>query len=533
MNNKKKWASILTIATSLILCMIATFSLTLAFFGGNSTASLGTITLKTGVKVGASVTATDNTTKVVPGQQIEINATGTVEPYSSEGTVTSALLRVKFEVGGTMTVTPVFDTAQSITLKTADGDKTGYWVNGDDGYYYLCSTTANATVGNTTLLRFTPVNTTTDSNKTKAVLAGDFQVPTTLTNADSGKDLTVSATFEVIQGEIYVGTSSTPLTDAQLTIANTNVQSVFGELGGSGATEALYQRITEDGKDYILFGSYPQTIKASNVTITSDPVDENGYYTGSDGEKYAMLSANPNGTTSQYTLSDGTTMTEGSNYYFKVEPLKWRILDENEETGQALLVCDVLLEGLAYQPNYTNTNSTYYIDSANAPAGSYASSAPANTYANNYKYSNLRWVLNNAFLNSAFTTAENGIILTTEVDNSVESTGQSSNPYVCENTNDKVFALSVAELTNSDYGFNSDPETQDTNRSWLVTDYGKASGAHVHNSTGYVGTGYVWSRSPHCIIARSAYIAYIGYAGSNPNVYSTPSGVVPALNITL
>ena len=150
MNNKKKWASILTIATSLILCMIATFSLTLAFFGGNSTASLGTITLKTGVKVGASVTATDNTIKVVPGQQIEINATGTVEPYSSEGTVTSALLRVKFEVGGTMTVTPVFDTSQSITLKTADGDKTGYWVNGGDGYYYLCSTTANATVGNTT-----------------------------------------------------------------------------------------------------------------------------------------------------------------------------------------------------------------------------------------------------------------------------------------------------------------------------------------------------------------------------------------------
>ena len=229
MNNKKKWASILTIAISLILCIVATFGVTLAFFGGNSTASLGTITLKTGVKVGASVTATDNTTKVVPGQQIEINATGTVEPYSSEGTVTSALLRVKFEVGGTMTVTPVFDTAQSITLKTADGDKTGYWVNGGDGYYYLCSTTANATVGNTTLLRFTPVNTTTDSAKTKAVLAGDFQVPTTLTNADSGKDLTVSATFEVIQGEIYVGTSSTPLTDAQLTIANTNVQSVFGE----------------------------------------------------------------------------------------------------------------------------------------------------------------------------------------------------------------------------------------------------------------------------------------------------------------
>ena len=260
MNKKKKWASILTIATSLILCIVATFSLTLAFFGGNSTASLGTITLKTGVKVGASVTATDNTTKVVPGQQIEINATGTVEPYSSEGTVTSALLRVKFEVGGTMTVTPVFDTTQSITLKTADGDKTGYWVNGGDGYYYLCSTTANATVGNTTLLRFTPVNTTTDSAKTKTVLAGDFQVPTTLTNADSGKDLTVSATFEVIQGEIYVGTSSTPLTDAQLTIANTNVQSVFAEFEPVSYlyfnNERTYS-VTVEYEETVPFDAYP------------------------------------------------------------------------------------------------------------------------------------------------------------------------------------------------------------------------------------------------------------------------------------
>ena len=530
MKNKKKWASILTIATSLILCIVATFSLTLAFFGGNSTASLGTITLKTGVKVGASVTATDNTTKVVPGQQIEINATGTVEPYSSEGTVTSALLRVKFEVGGTMTVTPEFDTTTGITLKTADGDKTGYWVNGGDGYYYLCSTTANATVGNTILLRFTPVNTTTDSAKTKAVLAGDFQVPTTLTNADSGKDLTVSATFEVVQGEIYVGTSSTPLTDAQLTIANTNVQEIFGELGGSIVINPAdyYERITEDGKDYILFGSYPQTIKASNVTITSDPVDEDGYYTGSDGEKYAKQVANPYGTDSQYALSDGSYLTADTEYYFKVEPLKWCILDEGD--GQALLVCDVILQGLAYQPNY---DDDYYIDSANAPVGSYAANAPANTYANNYMYSNLRWFLNNEFLEKAFTEEESNIIPITNVDNSVASTGQTTNTYACANTDDKVFALSIAELTNTAYGFDLDPSVKDVDRAWLVTDYGKATYARCSSTTGYVGTGYAWSRSPSYSYAKGAYNAYAGWASNYFAVDYTNNGVVPALNITL
>ena len=511
--------------------MIATFSLTLAFFGGNSTASLGTITLKTGVKVGASVTATDNTTKVVPGQQIEINATGTVEPYSSEGTVTSALLRVKFEVGGTMTVTPVFDTTTGITLKTADGDKTGYWVNGGDGYYYLCSTTANATVGNTTLLRFTPVNTTTDSAKTKAVLAGDFQVPTTLTNADSGKDLTVSATFEVLQGEIYVGTSTTPLTDAELTIANTTVQSVFGEFVPV-IPQDHYQRITENGKDYILFGSYPQTIKASNVTIdTSIPVDENGYYTGSDGEKYAKQVANPYETNTsyytQYILSDGSSLIAGDEYFFKVEPLKWRILDE--EDGQALLVCDVLLQGLAYQADYDDNS---YIDSASAPAGSYAANAPANTYANNYKYSNLRWFLNNEFLEKAFTNKESAIIQITEVDNSAASTLNSSNKYACENTNDKIFALSNAELTNTAYGFNSDAKVKDKARSWLVTDYAKATYASCSKTTGYVGTGYARSRSASYVYANSAIATYDGWT-NGISIIGANQCVLPALNITL
>ena len=41
-------------------------------------------------------------------------------------------------------------------------------------------------------------------------------------------------------------------------------------------------------KAIINFGMYPQTIKDNNVTISGTP-DENGYYTGSDGEKYEMI----------------------------------------------------------------------------------------------------------------------------------------------------------------------------------------------------------------------------------------------------
>ena len=35
------------------------------------------------------------------------------------------------------------------------------------------------------------------------------------------------------------------------------------------------------------FGEYPQTLKAENVTITSQTPDADGYYLGSDGARYA------------------------------------------------------------------------------------------------------------------------------------------------------------------------------------------------------------------------------------------------------
>lgn len=52
--------------------------------------------------------------------------------------------------------------------------------------------------------------------------------------------------------------------------------------------------LDEEG-GYILFGQYPQTIKAADVTITGDTPDENGYYLGSDGAKYVKAVADPNG----------------------------------------------------------------------------------------------------------------------------------------------------------------------------------------------------------------------------------------------
>ncbi|MBR2295872.1 MAG: hypothetical protein IKA43_00520, partial [Clostridia bacterium] len=81
-----------------------------------------------------------------------------------------------------------------------------------------------------------------------------------------------------------------------------------------------YKRL---GEKTILFGTYPQTIKADNVTIT-DTTNENGYFLGNDGEWYAKVVANPHN--SSYKFSNDASVTSGSTYYFKVEPIKWRIL---------------------------------------------------------------------------------------------------------------------------------------------------------------------------------------------------------------
>ena len=227
MNKSKKTPILLVIA--LIICMGLTAGLTMAFFGGTSTGS-STVTLKTGVKVGATATASNDGAMVVPGQPIDISATGTVEPYSSTGTVVPALLRLKFTIGGAMDVTPTLNTTDAMTIKTQAGDATGYWVlNESDGYYYLCAEAAEATVANTQLLKFTPVNTTTEEDKTKVSLTGNFVVPTSLGNEASNQSLDINARFEVIQAEIYANGSDTAIADENLTIGNEAVQEVFGE----------------------------------------------------------------------------------------------------------------------------------------------------------------------------------------------------------------------------------------------------------------------------------------------------------------
>ena len=305
--------------------------------------------------------------------------------------------------------------------------------------------------------------------------------------------------------------------------------------GATCTTCGFNRGYTRDG-DYIYLGEFPQTLKADDVTITSE-TDSRGYYLGSDGNYYAAVTADPyvDGMAadpiSKSTFTTGASVVDGEVYYFKVEPIRWRII--TEENGEALLLCDSIIASLQYQTDYQFESS----------AGGYCTTsngAPSGTYANNYMYSNVRIWLNETFYETAFNKIQQGIVLTTDLDNSAESASPhgipGNNKCVCENTSDKVFLISMCEATNEAYGFAS-YTTNDTERRLMTSDYSRAIGAYMDTSADYNGNGWWWTRSPYDTNDRFTTNAYLiteaGRAFFPYDVGSNAGGVVPALIIKL
>lgn len=214
--NKKKVLSIVALAATFVLCIGATFGITLAYFGGNATGSITDITLKTGVTVGAAARSSVDNNLVVPGQPVNITCTATIEPYEG-GTANSTnavpgLLRAKFTTGGDMSVTATIS-AEKVTATNGEG----YWVDGGDGYHYFCTSASGKQL---VALSATAAN--------EVTMSGSFTVPTSLDNDDSGQTFTASVVFEVAQGELWNGATQLQATD--LTYDNATVLAAFNAI---------------------------------------------------------------------------------------------------------------------------------------------------------------------------------------------------------------------------------------------------------------------------------------------------------------
>ena len=369
----------------------------------------------------------------------------------------------------------------------------------------------------------TELATWTNLNLTFNESGEDMTITFTITNNSTVDDVQATVTVTVNQGTAVNATVSvtTPTTSPTVISKNNGSQqfvvtfhvndrnnpaSITGfeiDIDLEKYVPPPYERVDAEGNpdengDYILFGYYPQSAIESSVEIVDTGTqDSRGYYLGSDGEYYAQA--------------------EDGNYY-KVERLRWRILDDTYGDGTALIVCDVIVDQVAYQSNYTQSGNYYYAtDGSNilidndATVGEGVDSSHQ-VYANNYKHSELREYLTGTFYDTAFNDNEKASIVLTEVDNSLASTSNNGGQYVCENTNDYVFALSYVEAGNTD-------------RNFKPTSYAEANGAS--------STGYGWLRSPGDYDSGLiAFVVEFGYYGDNSVDYGI-SGVVPALQIQL
>ena len=297
------------------------------------------------------------------------------------------------------------------------------------------------------------------------------------------------------------------------------------------------------GGHYLLFGDWPAEAKKNTVKILPHHTVTMGshtYYLGDDGNFYGRVlekvAAEP------VYAAEGAVKQSVVARYFKVDPIKWRVLTEDyNKSGHALLLAEQIL----------TADIPYYISIFNRLLDDQI------IYANNYYYSNIRAYLNGyrdefsakkgrasrspdwkgrGFLQTAFTAQAQERIPVATVDNGMESTADfggvisPSQKYFCQNTEDKVFLLSEQEVTSPEYGFDtilSDAGTGNI-RIRSTTPFARCHSAYQNLTDGF--GGWWWLRSPH--FDCSYYVRVVGLSGVanyTNNTDETSIGIVPAI----
>lgn len=316
----------------------------------------------------------------------------------------------------------------------------------------------------------------------------------------------------------------------------------FGDIG----IKANAATITSKNRgDIVEFGAYPQTLETDSSVIEAlNNADcewiSYGYYSGtgdtSDGQmvsgdymRYADVSYGADkyrgvvfdsyrpectGETSSFTLQDNNDYYIGEVYWFKYEPIKWRVLDP----AHGLVLSEVILDSQAYGNFIIKSGTDEY-----GYDGYWLS--PEHCYANNYKASSIREWLNNDFFNMAFSSEEQRLVLYRDLENRAFSRSYSA--FDSEPTSDKIFLLSYEEAMNADYGFAS-PNEADSSRCAYGSDYSKCQGLVVSGEKSFWSlrsTGY--ESYMMCAVENEGRIYVNGFVGD------TTIGIRPAMTIDI
>ena len=199
---------------------------------------------------------------------------------------------------------------------------------------------------------------------------------------------------------------------------------------------------------YVLYGYYPQTHVSDAATIASlnalSSAESNGWYKLGD-TYYAKKTAAPYEAT--YTFDDGDSIESNTDYWFKVEPIKWKVSATSE--GKQTIYTDLLLDAQKWSSG-----------------------------AFQYATSEIRTWLNGSFHDAAFNSGDT-YITTTTVDNSAASTlDKTSNKNASANTDDKIYLFDVGSACKDMVAY--------------TTDYARASGTPIYSNN----TSCFWTRTP-------------------------------------
>lgn len=327
---------------------------------------------------------------------------------------------------------------------------------------------------------------------------------------------------------------------------------------------------------YVNFGDYPQNVLSKDLEAQltfdeSNAIERGGltYIPASDGNYYVHIQENSYWTSMNHPkYTDGSLTGKDTWRYFKVMPVKWRVLTDSydvdgtsgSKTGR-LLVAEAIIDA-----NVKFCDDTIWRD-------------PHKDSPSNYKASGIRAYLNGlpfyrgadskyrtifeeqyvskGFLQTAFTQDSISRIIRTHVDNSaaqkLDPVNGNGGRGTCDDTDDKLFLLSSHEWTNSAYGFGDASDRTDGlstlhNRQRYPTDFARARYASV----GYKYAGWAsehFTRSPastdngktigYYYVDRVIYDGQVVTGEVDPSApYSTSavspwSGIVPALCIGL
>ena len=194
------------------------------------------------------------------------------------------------------------------------------------------------------------------------------------------------------------------------------------------------------------------------------------------------------------------------------EKIKWRVL--NVTGDDAFLLADVNLDCMEYNTSYTGV--TWETCTLRSWLNGYGSSL--NSYGADYSSDN--------FIDAAFSSSEKSAIKTITV---VNYDNSYSGIEGGNNTQDKIYLLSIEDVTNGAYGFRMDYQefAADDARETKNTDY-------ANLQEGYTSSGSWWLRSPG---DNSDYASSVGQDGHisrhGLNVNSTYVSVRPALHLDL